>query len=208
MDGSLTRRGHKCWYQLEGVGLTAINDAMMIENGIYYLLKKYFGDKEYYREVVELFHEVSFITTLGQFQDIKTASHDLSSFTMERYKAIVANKTAYYSFYLPVALAMHMTGYKDPEVFRQTKTILLEIGNFFQVQDDFIDCFGDPAITGKIGTDIQDGKCSWLAVVALQRCTNEQKEIMKECYGQKGKINTFNDTKKLTYMKNSNFLNF
>jgi farnesyl diphosphate synthase len=107
---------------------------------------------------------------------------------MERYKTIVANKTAYYSFYLPVAIAMHMTGYKDTEVFRQTKTILLEIGNFFQVQDDFIDCFGDPSITGKLGTDIQDGKCSWLAVVALQRCTKEQREIMKECYGQKGEL--------------------
>jgi farnesyl diphosphate synthase len=157
----------------------------MIENGIYYLLKKNFSDKEYYQEIVDLFHEVSFITTLGQLEDLKTASHDLSQFTMERYKSIVRNKTAYYSFYLPVALAMHMTGYKDPEVFRQTKTILLEIGNFFQVQDDFIDCFGDPQITGKIGTDIQDGKCTWLSVVAMQRANSEQKEIMKDCYGQK-----------------------
>lgn len=55
-----------------------------------------------------------------------------------------ANKTAYYSFYLPVALAMRMAGYKDAEMFRQTKTILMEVGNFFQAQDDFIDCFGDP----------------------------------------------------------------
>ncbi|KAG5675932.1 hypothetical protein PVAND_005789 [Polypedilum vanderplanki] len=186
IDGSTTRRGHKCWYQLEDVGLAAINDAMMIENGIYYLLKKYFRQAEYYQEVVDLFHEVSFITSLGQLQDIKTAhTLDLNFFTMEMYKSIVANKTAYYSFYLPVALAMHMTGYKDPEVFRQTKTILLEIGNFFQVQDDFIDCFGDPSITGKVGTDIQDGKCTWLSVVALQRANEDQRLLMKDCYGQK-----------------------
>lgn len=187
IDGSTTRRGHKCWYQLEDVGLAAINDAMMIENGIYYLLKKYFSQADYYQEIVDLFHEVSFITTLGQLQDIKTAhTLDLNFFTMEVYKSIVANKTAYYSFYLPVALAMHMTGYKDPEVFRQTKTILLEIGNFFQVQDDFIDCFGDPAVSGKVGTDIQDGKCTWLSVVALQRANEEQRSLMKDCYGQKG----------------------
>jgi farnesyl diphosphate synthase len=187
IDGSTTRRGHKCWYQLEDVGLSAINDAMMIENGIYYLLKKYISQTDYYQEVIDLFHEVSFITTLGQLQDIKTAhTLDLNFFTMEVYKSIVANKTAYYSFYLPVALAMHMTGYKDPEMMRQTKTILLEIGNFFQVQDDFIDCFGDPSVTGKVGTDIQDGKCTWLSVVALQRANEEQRSLMKDCYGQKG----------------------
>ena len=187
MDGSETRRGHKCWYKVDGIGLSAVNDSMMIENGIYHLLKKYFGDKEYYNDIVELFHEVTFITTIGQLQDMKTAGGDVKTFTMDRYKSIVANKTAYYSFYLPVCLAMHMAGFKDLEMYRQTKTILLEVGNFFQAQDDFIDCFGNPEITGKIGTDIQDGKCSWLAVVALQRATNAQKEIMKECYGQNGK---------------------
>lgn len=192
IDGSETRRGHKCWYKLDGVGNASINDAMMIENGIYYLLKKHFGDKEYYQHIIDLFHDISFVTTLGQLQDIKTPALDLSLFTMERYKTIVANKTAYYSFYLPVALAMRMTGYTDSEVYRQTRTILLEVGNFFQVQDDFIDCFGDPAITGKVGTDIQDGKCSWLAVVALQRCSSEQKEIMKEYYGKNGEFKVAN----------------
>lgn len=200
MDGSETRRGHKCWYKVEDVGLSAFNDSMMIENGIYHLLKKYFFDKPYYNELVDLFHEVTFITTIGQLSDLKTAGCDVSTFKMEKYKTIVANKTAYYSFYLPVALAMHMAGYKDPEMFRQAKTILLEVGNFYQAQDDFIDCFGDPAVTGKIGTDIQDGKCSWLAVVAMQRATEDQKKIMKECYGHNGELFVLNVYSEITFI--------
>lgn len=78
--------------------------------------------------------------------------------------------------------------YEDPEVFRQAKTILLEMGHFFQVQDDFLDCFGDPNVTGKIGTDIQDNKCTWLAVLCMQRATEAQKQIMRDCYGKDGKL--------------------
>lgn len=76
--------------------------------------------------------------------------------------------------------------WNDPEVFRQSRTILLEIGQFFQIQDDFLDVFGDPKVTGKLGTDIQDNKCSWLAVVCNQRASQLQKNILKECYGSQG----------------------
>lgn len=187
MDGSETRRGHPCWHQNKDVGLIAINDALMILSGIYYLLKKHFSHLDCYIKLVELVHEATLITTIGQSLDLQTANSDVTQFTMERYKAIVTNKTAFYTFYLPVAMGMHLAGYKDPEQFRQAKTILYEMGHFFQVQDDFLDCFGDPKVTGKIGTDIQDNKCTWLSVLCMQRATPEQKELMKECYGSSGK---------------------
>lgn len=56
---------------------------------------------------------------------------------------------------------------------------MLEMGHFFQVRDDYLDCYGNPEDTGKIGTDIAEGKCSWLVVVALQRVTPEQRKILE-----------------------------
>lgn len=34
-------------------------------------------------------------------------------------------------------------------------------------------------MTGKIGTDIQDNKCSWLVVQCLQRASPEQRQILQ-----------------------------
>ncbi|XP_005182435.1 uncharacterized protein LOC101895546 [Musca domestica] len=195
MDNSSTRRGQTCWHKVPQVGLIALNDALMMENALYSLLKKHFRSLDSYIDLIELFHEITFITTCGQSLDLLNANNDVLSFSMEKYNATVANKTAYYTFYLPFALAMHLAGIKDPEAFRQSKTILLEMGHFFQVQDDFLDCFGNPEITGKIGTDIQDNKCSWLAVVCMQRANEEQKQIMLDCYGQ-------NDPEKTQKVKN------
>lgn len=189
IDQSETRRGRICWYRNPEVGLNAVNDALLIESGIYQLMKQYFGNKPYYLNCMDLFHDATHKTIMGQSLDMLTSmslsKYKFAKFTMDHYNRIVKYKTTYYTFHLPVALAMHMAGITDVEKHRQAKTLLLEMGNFFQVQDDYMDCFGDPEVTGKIGTDIQDGKCSWLAVVALQRATPEQKKIMEEHYGQK-----------------------
>ncbi len=49
-------------------------------------------------------------TELGQLLDLTSAPMggpvDLTRFTLERYCLIVKYKTAFYSFYLPIALAM------------------------------------------------------------------------------------------------------
>ncbi len=41
------------------------------------------------------------------------------------------------------------------------------MGEFYQIQDDFLDCFGED--TDYLGSEIKDGKLNWLAVVFLQR---------------------------------------
>jgi len=185
MDGSETRRGRPCWYKVDNLGPAAFNDAVLLEASIYALLKKHFREKEYYVDVLEIMHDITYKTIFGQSLDTRTGlQRQIESYTMDRYSGIVKYKTSFYSFTLPVALAMAMAGITDPELKRQAEVVTLEMGHFFQVQDDFLDCFGDTELTGKIGTDIQDCKCSWLCVIALQKATAQQRKILLENYGQ------------------------
>ncbi|KAG0223349.1 Farnesyl pyrophosphate synthetase [Actinomortierella wolfii] len=192
MDNSKTRRGLPCWYRVDGVGMVAINDAFILESAIYFFLKKHFKKDSYYVDLIELFHETTYQTELGQLLDLITApedSVDLSKFSIEKHKFIVIYKTAYYSFYLPVALAMHMAGIKDEAAFKQAESILIPLGEYFQVQDDYLDCYGDPKMIGKIGTDIEDNKCSWLINQAIAKANAEQRKILDENYGKKDEKN-------------------
>ncbi|KKY32012.1 putative farnesyl pyrophosphate synthetase [Diaporthe ampelina] len=190
MDTSITRRGKPCWYRQEGVGMIAINDAFMLEAAIYTLLKKYFRSHPAYVDLIELFHETSYQTELGQLTDLLTAPEDnvdLDSFSMEKYRFIVIYKTSYYSFFLPVALALHQLNIGTPKNLKQAEDILIPMGEYFQIQDDYLDNFGLPEHIGKIGTDIMDNKCSWLVNQALAICTPEQKKILEDNYGRKDK---------------------
>nr|CAD7407702.1 unnamed protein product [Timema cristinae] len=193
IDQSENRRGKPCWYKYNNLGLAAINDGLLLESGVYHLLRLYFRNMPYYLHTLELFLQVTQKTILGQHLDIHSTDLNgrpkFDKFTMDRYNSIVKYKTAFYSCYLPVALAMQMAGFKDDEMYRQAKTILLEMGHFFQVQDDYLDCFGESEITGKLGSkDIEAGKCSWLAVVALQRVTPKQRALFEQCYGYKDPV--------------------
>ncbi|ESK95104.1 farnesyl pyrophosphate synthetase [Moniliophthora roreri MCA 2997] len=201
MDSSVTRRGQPCWYRVEHphkVGLISINDSFMLESAIYYLLKKHFKKESYYVDLLDLFHEVTYQTEMGQLIDLITApedSVDLNRFSLKKHSLIVIYKTAYYSFYLPVALAMYMCGvpesYTDASTgkvvkpYEVAKSILLPLGEYFQVQDDFLDFSGTPAQIGKVGTDIVDNKCSWVVNTALALATPEQRKVLDANYGVK-----------------------
>lgn len=127
-------------------------------------------------------------TELGQLLDLTSqpldAEPDLARFTLERYRKIVVFKTAYYTFYLSVACAMLLRGVVDDASHALAKDLCVRIGEYFQIQDDFLDCYGDAAVIGKIGTDIQDSKCSWLVVQALARASPAQRETLKQHYGK------------------------
>ncbi|KAF6748773.1 farnesyldiphosphatesynthetase [Ephemerocybe angulata] len=241
MDTSITRRGQPCWYRLPKIGMIAINDSFMLESAIYHLLKKHFRKEPYYADLLDIFHDTTYKTEFGQLVDLITAPEDhvdLSKFSLERHRLIVIYKTAFYSFYLPVACAMLMSGIPYPEnapsfslsgtslapaeisggtsdaptatssapsdPYSTALSILIPLGEYFQVQDDFLDFSATPEVLGKIGTDIVDNKCSWVVNTALlltspDKTSNpfntstsaerlrEIREILEANYGKKEK---------------------
>jgi len=197
MDQSITRRGELCWYKKphpmgnsskDTIGNIAINDSFILESLIYRILRKHFGGESYYGDLLNVFHDVTYKTELGQLLDLTSnlpgGKVDLALFTLPNYKLIVKYKTAYYSFYLPVALALLLGGLSSEPTFQTAEDILLPMGEYFQIQDDFLDCYGDPKVIGKIGRDIEDNKCTWLIVQALMHANPQQKKLLEQHYGK------------------------
>ena len=65
--------------------------------------------------------------------------------------------------------------------------ILFKIGLLFQIHNDYMDCWADPQQTGKQGSDIEEGKCCWPIVKALEICDGKQLNISIENYGSTDK---------------------
>ncbi|RKP13247.1 isoprenoid synthase domain-containing protein [Piptocephalis cylindrospora] len=187
MDESLTRRGDVCRHRQPEVGMIAINDLLFLECTAYRMIRRHFKGTSAYVPIFELCHEITWFTEVGQLTDAlfaKKADADMDRITMEDYKTIAEHKSGYNTFFGPICLAMALNGEVRKEAYDQARQLLLPLGEFFQAQDDYLDCFADPAISGKIGTDIQDNKASWLIIKALGIASPQQRLILKENYGK------------------------
>jgi farnesyl diphosphate synthase len=201
MDQSETRRGKACWYKV--VGLAAINDAVLLESLTFRILKR-IVPHEIYLELSELVRQTIFQTELGQALDMNLPQKtDIADFCMRDYLQMVTYKTAYYTFVFPMQAAFILSGNRTKKAANLCEThkntpnlesgipiaglegILLRIGQLFQVQDDYLDCFGDVSVTGKIGTDIQDKKYSWLVVKAVELLQGDEEGlcVLRKNYG-------------------------
>eukprot|EP00922_Rhytidocystis_sp_ex-Travisia-forbesii_P009789 GHVS01014333.1.p1 GENE.GHVS01014333.1~~GHVS01014333.1.p1 ORF type:complete len:299 (-),score=34.18 GHVS01014333.1:206-1102(-) len=200
MDNSHMRRNVPCWFRMEGVTATnAVNDALFLNSCIYRIMKRHLSHCKNYVQLCELMQDMTYTTVIGQHLDtnaqpIGNTKVDLSRATEDRYQAIVRYKTAFYSFYLPCALGMTLAGIRDQAVYDQTKRICLSIGEYFQAQDDVLDCFTAPEILGKVGTDIEEKKCSWLLVQVMKVASQEEVNQLRINYG-------VNDNEKIDWVK-------
>eukprot|EP01064_Diplonema_japonicum_P003933 TRINITY_DN12600_c0_g2_i1.p1 TRINITY_DN12600_c0_g2~~TRINITY_DN12600_c0_g2_i1.p1 ORF type:complete len:416 (+),score=69.01 TRINITY_DN12600_c0_g2_i1:51-1250(+) len=185
MDDSKTRRGQPCWYLTPHVGNIAINDAFLVEMMTFKILKRHFSSEPFYTQLLDLFLETTFQTECGQLLDTLCENLDMNDLTTQRWELIVKYKTAFYSFYIAVASGMILAGITDLEAFNSAREILIIMGVYFQAQDDYLDCYGTPEQIGKIGTDIQDRKCSWLFTHAYHTFgSQEDRAYLDEHYGR------------------------
>ncbi|KHN71102.1 Farnesyl pyrophosphate synthase [Toxocara canis] len=131
MDGSTMRRGKPCWHRLPGVGLSAINDGLILDSAINHILNDTLRNDPNKDAVSNVFAHAKQITAFGQMLDNST--NGLKDCTWERqYTDIVNHKTSYYTCYAPLRIAMLLA---DCTMFaEQCKQIAFKMGYLFQAQ--------------------------------------------------------------------------
>jgi geranylgeranyl diphosphate synthase type I len=107
----------------------------------------------------------------GQYLDLLAevaAPSDLRE-ARARAESVLRYKTASYTVQRPVQLGVVLAGV-EPDVVHQLGGFGVALGKAYQLRDDVLGVFGEPATTGKsVTSDIQQGKRTLLIVEALHR---------------------------------------
>jgi len=117
----------------------------------------------------------------GQFLDVsvqaRRASDVAAAMTVLRYKS------AKYSVERPLHIGAALAG-GSPEVMEALTGFGLPLGEAFQLRDDLLGVFGDPAVTGKpAGDDLVEGKRTVLVALALEHAPAAQARRLDEELG-------------------------
>ena len=97
----------------------------------------------------------------GQYLDVLEENAALTRPISEgvwRANRVMLYKTAKYSLEAPMLIGAAFAG-ADEELLHAFSTFAIPLGLAFQLRDDVLGVFGDPAITGKpVGDDLREGK--------------------------------------------------
>jgi geranylgeranyl diphosphate synthase type I len=117
----------------------------------------------------------------GQYLDLLDQARGGGS--VERSLLVVRFKSAKYTIERPLHLGVALAG-GDEVLAAALSAYGLPLGEAFQLRDDILGVFGDPAETGKpAGDDLREGKRTLLVAKAAQRATPEQAEHLREGLG-------------------------
>jgi farnesyl diphosphate synthase len=128
----------------------SINDGCLLASTVFIVLKSHFKDHVAYHDLVEAFRETAFQIELGQSYDLLTATRHyggLAQFTREKYEFIIERKTAYYTSYTPISLPVIYLQLATPKNLKEVYKVALSLSQYYQVRNDHLDVYGDPAIT-------------------------------------------------------------
>ena len=176
MDDAPLRRGnvtvHEKWNINTGI---LSGDAMLI------LAYQYFEHYEpvVFRDLAKLFSKTALEVCEGQQWDVDFETR--SDVTIPEYLKMIEFKTA-----VLVAAAMKMgaiVAQTSPENGDLIYDFGLNLGLAFQLQDDYLDAFGDPATFGKqVGGDIIENKKTYLYLKAIEFASSEERKQLLQLF--------------------------
>ena len=176
MDDAPLRRGnqtvHEKWDLNTGI---LSGDAMLI------LAYQYFENYEpkIFQELAKLFSKTALEVCEGQQYDVDFETRD--DVTIPEYLKMIEYKTA-----VLVGAAMKM-GAIVAETSEDNANLIydfgLNLGIAFQLQDDYLDAFGDPETFGKqVGGDIIENKKTYLYLKAMEFANEEDKKQLLDLF--------------------------
>ncbi|WP_299394867.1 polyprenyl synthetase family protein [uncultured Gelidibacter sp.] len=177
MDDAPLRRGQHTVHEKWDVNTAILSgDAMLIM--AYQLFEFY--DPHTFRELAKLFSKTALEVCEGQQYDMDFETRD--DVSVEEYLKMIEFKTA-----VLVGAAMKM-GAIVAGASQEDQDHIYEFGRLlgvaFQLQDDYLDAFGDPESFGKqVGGDIIENKKTFLYLKALEFSTEEDQLQLQHLFG-------------------------
>ncbi len=177
MDDAPLRRGqttvHEKWDINTGI---LSGDAMLIM--AYQLFENY--DPKQFVNLAKLFSKTALEVCEGQQYDVDFETRD--DVTIQEYLTMIEYKTA-----VLVGAAMKM-GAIVANASQECQNLIYDFGRYlgvaFQLQDDYLDAFGDPTTFGKqVGGDIIENKKTYLYLKALEFSNDDDKLQIQHLYG-------------------------
>ena len=170
MDDAPLRRGNETVHEKWNINTGILSgDAMLI------LAYQHFEEYEpkIFSQLAKLFSKTALEVCEGQQWDVDFETRD--NVTIAEYLKMIEYKTA-----VLVAAAMKM-GAIVAETSDENSTLVYEfglnLGIAFQLQDDYLDAFGDPETFGKqVGGDIIENKKTYLYLKTIEFASAEEKE--------------------------------
>lgn len=117
----------------------------------------------------------------GQYLDM--LEQVLASTSVERARHVILYKSAKYTVQEPLLLGGTLAG-APADLLATYDEVGRTLGEAFQLRDDVLGVFGDPAETGKpAGDDLREGKRTVLVAVTLDRCSPAEAAAVRRSLG-------------------------